>query len=353
MQIKGLNFKYLLYFLIIFVFLILLNSYFRFNESGDLLNLDKESVNDVLINVDENFISNSKKEFRRIVLESDPKNAINILKKDSQNDNKALSICHDILHEIGHTAFYKYKNLTDVLLFQDDFCNSGYLHGVFEEYFDIVDNPLEGLSKICDQNSKRKFDEWQCYHGIGHGFMYFTGGDLDKSLDLCKDVLNRESNRNYCYNGVYMEIFNTQILAKEINFVDKNNPSLICLNRNIDKNSCYFYLPTYFSQTLNTPYINIFEKCEQLNESKYKKSCISGIGSEAFKRNTNKVKDVFDLCENADGYFNEVACVYGMVGISINQNASIEAGEKLCQKSSIKYRFLCNQKINKFNYLFE
>jgi hypothetical protein len=314
--------------------------------------LDQSNLNNNLVSVDQKFINISKEKFKNIVLENDSKYAIDLLKEDSKNDKQVLSICHDILHQIGHTSFHKYKNLTQVLLFQDDFCNSGYLHGVFEEYFSVSNDAIQELPKLCEKDFSRKFDQWQCYHGIGHGLMYLTGGDLDKSLKLCNETLNTEENKGYCYNGVYMEIFNTQVLAKEINFVDKNDPSLICLNRNIDKDSCYFYLPTYFSQTLNTPYVNIFEKCEQLNESKYKKSCISGIGSEALKRNSDKVKEVFNLCHQANGYFNQVSCIYGMVGISVNQNASIEQAKNICKQSPIIYKFFCNEKVKKFNYLF-
>ncbi len=350
--IKKINIKYLILIFILILFCIL---FFIIKSQKNLpillLNQNILDINNLIV-PDDNFILFNKNKFKQIVIEKNVKTAIDTLKKETEIDVQVLAICHDILHQIGHTSFHKYKNLTQVLLFQDDFCNSGYLHGVFEEYFTSSNDAIKELPKVCEKTFSRKFDHWQCYHGMGHGLMYFTGGDLDKSLVLCKDMLNTEENKNYCYNGVYMEIFNTQILAKEINFVDKNDPSLICFNRNIDKESCYFYLPTYFNQTLNITYINIFEKCNELVESKYKKICISGVGSEALKRNSDKVKEVFNLCRQASGYFNEIACVYGMVGISLNQNASIEAAQKLCKEAPIIYRFSCNKKVKKFNYLF-
>ncbi len=299
----------------------------------------------------DDFLLNTKKEFQNIVLEKDPKEAISLLKEKSKIDYKTFSICHDILHEIGHTAYKKYKNLGESLIFLDDFCNSGYGHGLFEEYFSHTKNPLENFSNICENSFKRKFDKWQCYHGIGHGLMYFTGGDLDESLNLCINSFANKTYKNYCTNGVYMEIFNTQILAKEINFIDKNNPSKICEGRSIDKNSCYLYLPTYYNQILKIKFSDIFDECKNV-DSNYVNICIFGISSEALKRNMNNINDVFTLCKNSLNFFQTQSCVRGMVSMYVNQNASIEKGEELCNSLPFLYKFQCKNYLKDLKYLF-
>lgn len=227
--------------------------------------------------------------YEDIVLESDPKDAIRALREESLQDSKVSALCHDVLHRIGQTAYRKYGSFKEATKFQSDYCNSGYIHGVFESYFSSTDNPLAGLVGECDEYASfggRLFDLWQCRHGVGHGLMYLTGGDLDKSLELCEEGLGNKGGPS-CQNGVYMEVFNLEVLAKENRYVDRKNPFLTCSTRDVSKTDCYFYIPTYLSQTKRIEFSDIFEECDNA-ELGYKDSCIQGVGAEAMKRNMNR-----------------------------------------------------------------
>ena len=92
--------------------------------------------------------------------------------------------------------------------------------------------------------------------------MYFTGGDLDQALELCTENLPKTAAAS-CQNGVFMEVFNLEVLAKEKSFVDSLDPFLTCATRDTSKTICYVLVPTYMSQTLGRSFSNILDECER------------------------------------------------------------------------------------------
>mgnify|MGYP003340147527 CR=1 FL=1 len=297
-------------------------------------------------NTDTESYVNLKKRYEKIVTESDPRKAISVLEEESSVNENTLALCHDILHVIGHTAFDKYGSFKEAMKYQNDFCNSGYIHGLFESYFHSVEKPLAGLSEQCSEGGvgKRQFDIWQCHHGIGHGFMYLTGGDLDKSLQLCGEGLQKPDDISSCQNGVYMEVFNLEILAKEKYFVDPANPFLTCQSRQTNKGDCYLYISTYLSQTIGKDFTDIFKECNKA-ELGYSYACVEGVGSEAMKRNMNNSNDVFALCKQAGSYAKQEACVSGAVNMYMNQKSSAVAGKELCARTPESYQAICYQTV--------
>lgn len=287
-----------------------------------------------------------KKKYEKMIIESDPRVAIELLEKESSEDEAVLALCHDILHVIGHSAYQKYGSFKEAVKFQKDFCNSGYIHGLFETYFSTTANPLSGLNKECEAfgQGKRQYDLWQCYHGVGHGFMYFTGGDLDKSLEFCEDGLKSGEAIASCQNGVYMEVFNLEALAKEKDFIDSKNPFFTCSDRDTAKIDCYLYIPTYLHQTLDTEFTQILKECSKA-ESGFENVCISGVGSEAIKRNMNNPEDVFELCMKAGSKIKEESCVSGLVSMYMNQKGSYSSGVELCKITPNNYRQICEQTV--------
>ncbi len=292
------------------------------------------------------FYTDLKNRFEKIVTDQDPDEAIHVLKEESLENSQTMSLCHDMLHVIGHTAYDKYGSFKEAVKFQEDFCNSGYIHGLFEAYFKSAEDPLANLSAQCNEYGagKRPFDLWQCHHGIGHGFMYLTGGDLDASLKLCSDGLKGNEAIESCQNGVYMEVFNLEILAKEKEFVNPENPFLTCSTRKTAKNDCYVYIPTYLSQTSGKDFSTILKECEKA-ETGYKSTCIRGVGTEAIKRNMNNPANVFSICKEAGSYLDQESCVSGIVSMYMNQEGSLSAGQKLCEITPKEYRDMCTRTV--------
>ena len=279
--------------------------------------------------------------FQQLVEEGDPRAAIDDLRAESEANSKTLALCHDYLHAIGKAAYEKYGSFEKALQYQSDFCNSGYIHGIFESYLTGENRTKRDLEVACSEYAKgrRPFDLWQCYHGIGHGFMYWSSGDLDLSLQSCESL--GQAGASSCQNGAYMEIFNAEILAKESSYVTNSDPFATCASRALGKGDCYLYVPTYLSQTLHIPYKEMFDRCGNAEEA-HEEVCIEGIGAEAMKRNMNEPVRVLELCAEADTKEHVLACQRSAIGMYMNQKGSRAEGALLCAALPAQFREMCS-----------
>lgn len=292
---------------------------------------------------EENFTHTLLIRYEEILVETNPRNAIRVLQADASDNSAVQAQCHDILHHLGRTAYDKYGSFQAAVAFQSDYCNSGYIHGLFEAYFTSADEPLAGLVEQCNAYGAvngRAFDTWQCHHGIGHGFMYLTGGDLDESLALCAEGLNATAAAS-CQNGVYMEVFNSEVLAKEETYVDPDNPAATCQSRSVAQSDCYYYLPTYLSQTKSMTFAEIFTACQDVTSPNLH-ACVAGVGGEAMKRNMRNPNAVFALCEEAGSVRHQHMCAQGAVSMYLNQTASLQAGQDMCTNTPRKFQRSCH-----------
>ncbi len=83
-----------------------------------------------------------------------------------------------MVREIGHAAYEKYDDFGKAMKYQDELCSSGYVHGVIEERFAQSGDILTDMKTMCADYRAGGYLQWQCYHGIGHGVMYYTSNDL-------------------------------------------------------------------------------------------------------------------------------------------------------------------------------
>lgn len=269
--------------------------------------------------------------------------ALTMLEDESKTNDQTATFCHDILHKIGNIAYTQHETLGQAMQLKTDFCNSGYIHGLFEAYFESGTNNIHAIADICSMyaTTGSGFQLWQCYHGVGHGLMYLTDGDLDKSLSLCTDVV-KESSVLDCQNGVFMEVFNGEFLPHESEYVDAQNPFSVCLRYDALKSTCYMYAPIYLSENQKMPYSDILKVCDQI-DSTYRDYCISGVISEATKRNMNHVSEVLSLCSNMNYAGEQEKCASSVIKMYLNQTGSIKAGHALCLSIQEKYSSVCSQ----------
>ena len=110
--------------------------------------------------------------------------------------------CHDMAHEAGRLSYELYGVAAFRITPHE--CDSGAIHGVLEALFaDRGTTYLEDdMRAVCSGiNSYRASD---CYHGVGHGIMAWSGYELHESLGIC-DILDEQPQRESCYAGVFME----------------------------------------------------------------------------------------------------------------------------------------------------
>ncbi|HYH81366.1 MAG TPA: hypothetical protein VEX86_16295 [Longimicrobium sp.] len=88
---------------------------------------------------------------------------------------------------------------------------SGCYHGVIQGYFADANGGESGVTKakldgLCTpyRSAEKRWLQFQCAHGIGHGLMAVESHHLLRSLDAC-DLLGDHFERQACWGGAFME----------------------------------------------------------------------------------------------------------------------------------------------------
>jgi len=285
-----------------------------------------------------------------MVRDEDPGVALGRLRDEIEMDEALSRSCHDLVHEIGREAYKKYEDFSEAMKYQDEICNSGYLHGIIESRFSESDDVFADMRTICDEYPLGGFLSWQCYHGLGHGVMYYTSNDLPRSLEMC-DAFDSYFARSNCSNGVFMENFSSDQKLHLSEFLDESNPFYPCGEQaKRHKENCYLYAPTYFLSLNKDDYAGALEWCNGAEDS-FKRACTRGVGAQTMKENPNDPKLVESVCTNGKSQQVE-PCIKGMVDLYISHRGSLEPARALCGRLEVSNRQACYDSIELNSKLF-
>lgn len=133
---------------------------------------------------------------------------------DYQNKDKNFyaTDCHGVVHYIGDKAYEFYKQGYDIDFGKfSNICVYGFYHA-FTSSFILSGSSMEARS-FCDELRDTSPNEAVgCYHGIGHGAIYYFNEDygitepiilINKSADLCQKILYQDDGLGECMSGVY------------------------------------------------------------------------------------------------------------------------------------------------------
>jgi hypothetical protein len=294
---------------------------------------------------------NLRTEFVKILSEQNPRTAMNLLKEKTKSNQAVARSCHDLVHELGHEAYEKYGDFGQAMQYQNDICNSGYLHGIIESHFAKSENIFATMQTVCSDYSPEKFIGWECYHGVGHGLMYFTENDLPKSVSLCESYTDTAS-RISCINGVFMENFNVDQKLHTSKYIKATDPLYPCPEQKYEyKSDCYIYAPSYFLSLHKNEYSEALSWCKTA-EKEFQGSCITGVGSQAIKENINNPSFVESICMQGSDEEKNI-CISGMVGLYINHFGGLDEAKELCGKLKKANQATCQQVIASRETLFQ
>jgi hypothetical protein len=267
-------------------------------------------------------ISFSPRSYEQILLEESPREALQKLQEDINSKVEIANNCHPIAHKLGQLAFEKYQSFSEVIVFQNSLCNSGFIHGVIEGRLKGSRDITTDISGLCNQKFRNHFEEWQCFHGIGHGVMYFTNNNLPISLQYCS-TLDTSSQQQNCANGVYMENFNTNLALHSSEYLKADNSFYPCNDPDFPyKNVCYYSAPIRALDLNQDNYLKTYNDCLEI-DSQYINPCIAGIAGNAVKKNFNDVWKVEDICNSFNENYHET-CIRSMISMYINMKGSME-----------------------------
>lgn len=256
-----------------------------------------------------------------------PKVVLADLRERIKTDDSLGRSCHALAHDMGHAAYQKYRDFGQALTFQDELCNSGYLHGIIESHFDASPDVFAAMQTVCDPYPMGKFLSWECFHGVGHGLMYYTDNDLPASLDYCRKY-SEQFARRVCSGGVFMENFSTDQKIHTSAYLKESDPFYPCDEQAVElRGDCYVYTPTYYLGLHKNDYYGALKWC-QTAPNEYRDNCVTGVGSQALKENINSPGMVEEICSRGTSMTS--ACIKGMAGLFINHSGSLEEPRRLC-----------------------
>ena len=248
--------------------------------------------------------------FGNIAHAQGPRRAIAVFDAQFPLNENVERNCHRIVHAIGSATYARYDgNVARTFAEGSSVCASGYYHGVLERAFvGITSKTTLGkvARELCvDAGIRRRgFLDYQCRHGLGHGFMIQTGYDLPTALALCSG-LGSGWDRVTCTSGAFMENVSTRFGYRS-QWLDEDDPLFPC-NRvaAIHRRSCYVRATTWVLQVEHNDFSRAANRCAQA-ASRWASACFRGFGRDAVveARYRNFVQ-VRELCSLAGRHVGE------------------------------------------------
>lgn len=278
-------------------------------------------------------------ELLKIVDDKDPRAALVELQHRMDTDPYVFQNCHAMAHEIGHESYKKYNDFLTALSYEEVTCSDGYLHGIIEGRFAHITDIFGEMKTVCAGYTKG-LD--RCYHGVGHGVMYYTANDLPKALTICKAYTGMARKR--CNEGVFMENFISGSKEHPSKYLDPTNISYPCPEQSVGyKDYCYFYVPYYFLHLHAYDFKAAVAWCSTV-ESHYVNTCVRGVGSIAMKYTIKDPKYVEGICDTSVPNARS-SCISGMVSYYLTFTNQLKDVAQMCTTLEPPNKLSCNRAV--------
>ena len=256
--------------------------------------------------------------YESLVRDSGVEAAFGKLKDEFTKDEFVNSKCHHLTHHIGRAAAELYGEIAGAYSRGDNFCASGYYHGVIEAIMATLeaDELLGEADNICAdlrEHQNHSFDHRNCVHGLGHGSMYVLENELFEALRTC-DALTDEWERDQCSGGVFMENVNAHDNpGHHSNYLKGDQPFYPCTEMKSEyKTQCYARHTEYalkvasqHGTTAQDNFAKVFDLCAKV-EDDFRSACYSGLGHQAAMETS-----LADITDEARAAFSRELCTLG------------------------------------------
>lgn len=239
--------------------------------------------------------------------------ALALLDERIATDPTVAGVCHAIAHELGHVAVEQSGgDARQALALGTEVCGGGFTHGVIEVVLGASRRPGRDLLRIC-----APANDGSCFHGVGHGLMFATGMDVDRSLELC-DRSPSSSLSARCGEGVFMQLFSSDLSAQHVAgsaaFDVASDPAgarATCRGtRDRYAPNCWFYAPTVWLTVHPDDFTGAMDWCRGAGTDVGRQLCARGVGSRTVKYHPDDLAVGEQVCAAAGGLTD--SCLQGM-----------------------------------------
>jgi hypothetical protein len=258
--------------------------------------------------------------------------------KDAYNKSDYVKgNCHQLVHVIGRAAGAHFGDAARAFDQGDDFCSSGYYHGVMEAVigkigFQQIRSQLNTICASVSADRKYSLYHYNCVHGLGHGVMAVSSGELFEALGLC-DTLADLWERQSCFSGVFME-----------NIVSEGNPDhahhktylkdddLMYPCNAVEhqyKQQCFLMQTSHALQATGNDFDRVFTLCDAVDDE-FRPTCYQSLGRDASGNTISDGIRTRDICMKGRDFAARSNCIIGAVKDFIYYYHSNERGERFC-----------------------
>ena len=241
------------------------------------------------------------------------------LKAHYRTDPRVQVLCHAITHHIGQAAFQKYSGIPEAFAHGDDFCASGYYHGVLQGFTAGAGRAslLANLDSACAAvpgKERHSLAYYNCVHGLGHGIMAMRDDSLFAALKDC-DGLTGTVEQEACDNGVFMEnlIVDGEHGGHFSRYLKPEDPLYPCSAVEARyKVSCFENQTSYALGATGGDFRKVFALCAGV-EAPFRTTCYQSVGRDAAAVSLNRVPGTVATCNLGAGPEQRSNCVKGAV----------------------------------------
>lgn len=235
---------------------------------------------------------------------------------------------HALAHIVGNNS-YK-KSGIDGIKICEQYFSFGCFHGVTESMVrELGKTQIPKIEKSCMEiESQNTQNITGCIHGTGHGLFTANNYDLKMSLNDCE--LFQLNNRQYCYDGVFMEFSeNPQLYSQS------QTPHTLCDNLSPQHQpNCARFLVQIFGNLSDWDINKIISGCEKVIPLQIKSECATGVGYYVVFTSTANPDYVYSVCDKFFSLQNKTECIMGAIRQIISQKYADHKsiGRQLCSK---------------------
>jgi hypothetical protein len=282
-----------------------------------------------------------RQHYQAMTWQHGPTTAMTALRQGSRLDPQLDSMCHDASHAIGEVAVLKLGSISNAFLAGGQDCGSGYYHGVIATVtasFD-PDKLIEVLVSACREPDVSHFETWECFHGIGHGFVFAANGNIEIAVDNCVSIDN-VSDSGACTSGALMQ----ELVDHGSDDIYNADPYRQCrrLTDPTTLQTCYDMNAVIVSMQRSTD-PERFAVCGTVPED-YRSGCYLGLGRAIFSGLPLQGERVEHVCDQAgsdeavrwcvEGASSNTAAYYGDVDEALSHCPELRSDlEAVCRKT--------------------
>jgi hypothetical protein len=198
---------------------------------------------------------------------------------------------------------------------------------VFEKAKKLCSNPVLHTSE---------FLLYQCFHGLGHGLMIYSGDDLPWSLKTCHKLLN-QFDQISCTGGVFMQNLDTTMGVSR--YLSNKNPIYPCnIVSEEDKYYCYLQVTSRILTVDGFNWSKTAAWCRKA-EKGWVETCFESYGRDASGSTEYHAPDTIRICKLAGK--NASGCIYGASRDYANNYAGDHDSVSICSASPVAWKARC------------